>query len=430
MDNSLIENQLNHFKVKQRQQAVVELKRAVDGGEILINNRRSLVNMHAHSFFSFNGYGYSPSGLVWRGFKDGLSAVGVVDFDVLDGLHETLDVGQLLGIRTTVGMETRVFFKEYADKVINSPGEPGVYYFMGTGFTELPGKRSKAGKILEDLRTRARARNMAMVQRINAHMPELELDYEKDVAPLTPAGNATERHLLEAYHRKSESVFGDDLDKMNQYWCDKLGVESAEVVNVIDDRPKFHELVRAKLMKAGGVGYAKPDSEAFPPLEKVIEMIRDCGALPCATWLDGTTPGELDMGRQLEFLMGKGIEAVNIIPDRNWNIDDAMTKKIKLEKLREVVEVARALELPLNVGTELNKFGQKFVDDFDTPELKPFVDDFLRGASIIYGHTLLQQRDGMGYTSSKSKKRFGDDRAARNDFFATAGEKFTSLKKA
>ena len=41
-------------------------------------------------------------------------------------------------MRSIMNLETRAFLPEYADKDMNSPGEPGVTYAMGSGFaTEL-----------------------------------------------------------------------------------------------------------------------------------------------------------------------------------------------------------------------------------------------------------------------------------------------------
>ena len=42
-----------------------------------------------------------------------------------------------------------------------------------------------------------------MLARVNAYLDPVELDFERDVMPLTPNGNATERHLCEAYERKA-----------------------------------------------------------------------------------------------------------------------------------------------------------------------------------------------------------------------------------
>ena len=41
----------------------------------------------------------------------------------------------VLDLKACVGIESRVFVPEFSDQVINSPGEPGISYHMGLGFT-------------------------------------------------------------------------------------------------------------------------------------------------------------------------------------------------------------------------------------------------------------------------------------------------------
>ena len=81
--------------------------------------------------------------------------MGIVDFDVLDGVDEFLDACDLVGVRGSAGIETRVFVPEFADREINSPGEPGVCYHMGIGFTssQVP---DGVAPILADLRQAGR----------------------------------------------------------------------------------------------------------------------------------------------------------------------------------------------------------------------------------------------------------------------------------
>jgi hypothetical protein len=182
----------------------------------------------------------------------------------------------------------------------------------------------------------------------------------------------------------------------------------------------FQNLVRAKLMKKGGVGYVQPGEDTFPPVEKLHELILACDALPCAAWLDGISSGEQHYEQLLELLISKGVVALNIVPDRNWNIKDPATRELKVRKLYEVVELARRLDLPLNIGTEMNSFGQKLIDDFSAPELQPVIADFINGAYFIYGHTLLQRQLGLGYQSEWAKS-YLPTRRQRNDFYTKIG---------
>ena len=102
--------------------------------------------MHCHTFFSFNAYGHSPASLAWLGRKHGFKLMGIVDFDVLDGIDEFLEACEVVDLRCSAGIETRVFIPEYASQEINSPGEPGVCYHMGIGFTSSRVPQAVAGR--------------------------------------------------------------------------------------------------------------------------------------------------------------------------------------------------------------------------------------------------------------------------------------------
>jgi hypothetical protein len=130
--------------------------------------------------------------------------------------------------------------------------------------------------------------------------------------------------------------------------------------------------------------------------------------------------GEQAIEELLDLLIGKGVVALNIIPDRNWNIADPETRCLKVQNLYDVVRLAQELALPLNVGTEMNSFGQKLVDDFDVPELAPVRKPFIDGAHFIYGHTVLQHALGLGYQSEWAQTHL-PSRRERNDFYTRVG---------
>ena len=93
-----------------------------------------------------------------------------------------------------------------------------------------------------------------------------------------------------------------------------------------------------------------------------------------------------------------------------------------VQKLYEVVALAGKLDLPLNIGTEMNAPGQKLVDDFDAPELAPVRQAFLDGADFIYGHTVLQRASGLGYQSEWARTQL-PARRERNAFYTQAGRR-------
>jgi hypothetical protein len=412
---AILETDLNNFDPEVRAAALQKLLALGHSGELPYPPAQDVANMHSHTFFSFNGYGHSPTSLAWLAKRHAFKLMGIVDFDVLDGVDEFLAACDAVGVRGSAGIETRVYVPEFANREINSPGEPGIYYHMGIGFAsgQVP---ESAQPILAEMRQRATSRNQAMLGRVNAHLAPVCLDYEREVLPLTPLGNATERHMLAAYIQAAGQTVSDPA----AFWAGKLALDPAEVAGLMTDPAKFQNAIRAKLMKKGGIGYIQPSPESFPTVEAFHALILACGALPCATWLDGTSAGETAIEELLELLIGKGVVALNIIPDRNWNIADPALKQLKLHKLYEIVELAQKLHLPLNIGTEMNSFGQKIIDDFAVPELAPVRQAFLDGANFIYGHTVAQRAVAKGYQSDWAKSHF-PTRQARNAFYTNLG---------
>ncbi|MCX5638447.1 MAG: hypothetical protein NTX52_12260 [Planctomycetota bacterium] len=385
-------------------------------GEITLpaaGTRPSGVNLHCHTFFSYNTYGYSPSKLAWLARKGGLAVAGVVDFDVLDALEEFLEAARILGLKGCAGLETRVYVPEFSDRVMTSPGEPGITYHMGVGFprADLKGEQKE---FLHNLRRTAQKRNRDLMGRVNKYLRPVEPDYERDVLVLTPSGNPTERHICLAYARKAKEIFGQ-TDALAKFWFEKLGVE-VKATELPEGRELLN-MIRARTMKRGGVGYVLPDKGSFPQMADTNQFVLASGGIPTLTWLDGTSEGEKAIEELLEVAMRAGAAAINIIPDRNYTPG---AKNEKINNLYQVVELAEKLHLPVVVGTEMNSPGQKFVDSFDTDELSPLVPIFLKGAHIVYAHSVLQQRCGLGYTSQWARKNFKST-AEKNEFFRELG---------
>src|SRR5215467_7284777 len=182
-----LEADLNNFDPVIRASALRELDELARRGEIALEPERDVANMHCHTFFSFNAYGHSPTSLAWLAKRRGFKVIGTVDFDVLDAVDEFLDACELLGVRGSAGLETRVYLPEFATREMNSPGEPAVLYHMGIGFTSSSVPEA-ARPILADLKGRASKRNQDVVARVNAYLDPVKLDYERDVVPLTPGG--------------------------------------------------------------------------------------------------------------------------------------------------------------------------------------------------------------------------------------------------
>jgi hypothetical protein len=188
----------------------------------------------------------------------------------------------------------------------------------------------------------------------------------------------------------------------------------------LPDGAKLQGVIRSKTMKRGGVGYVQPDSGSFPTIAAANEFILKSGAIPTLTWLNGLSEGEQAIEELLDITMASGVQAINIIPDRNYTPGQGQQDE-KCTKLYEIVEIARQRNLPVVVGTEMNSPGTKFVDSFQSDELKPLLNDFMQGAYIVYAHSVMAQQNGLGYTSQWANKNFSDT-AEKNKFFAQLGQ--------
>ena len=390
-----LEAQLDSFELAQRKNALDKLWALAQAGGVGLAPASQAVNLHAHTFFSYNAYGYSPSKFAWLARRRGLAVAGIVDFDVLDGLEEFWAAGKLIGLKRCASLESRTFLPEFSTRVVNSPGEPGIVYHMGVG---LP--RAVQHPLLRQMRRAAENRNREIVRRLNAFLQPVELDYDRDVLPLTPAGNATERHLCDAYSRKGPASF----------WREKLGDCPADPV-------KLRALLRSKMMKQGGPGYVAPDKGSFPLMADMNRFVLESGGIPTLTWLDGASEGERSIHELFDVAASTGAAALGIIPDRNYTPG---VKDEKLKNLHEVIEMAGKRGFPVMIGTEMNAPGNKFLDSFETAELKPLAPVFLKGAHVLYAHSVLQRQSGLGYLSAWSRRSFSSV-AAKNEFFEKLG---------
>ncbi len=417
-DPASLERQLDHADAVRRREALQVLA-ARAAASCPPPPATGDVNMHCHSFFSYNADGWSPSRIAWESRKRGLLAAGLCDFDVLDGLDEFLAAGRLLGLRTAVHLETRAYFEALAAVDINSPGEPGVAYIMGTGFYKTFAEATPQAQTLAALRAGATRRNEDLIARINARVPAIALDYARDVLPLTPKGVATERHIVRAYAEAGRRAFPGAAARA-AFWSPLLKLPPGAAAALEGDVPKFEEAVRSALAKRGGIGYRQPGTDTFPPVEGFTAWVRSCGAIPAVTWLDGTSGGEADCPRLLDLLRARGCATVALIPERNWNLKKPEEKALKIAKLDELVRESSARGMPLIIGTEMNKAGLPFADDLGGPVLARYADAFRDGARFIVGHTLLGRYADMPCLGERACAAFPEV-AARNAFFTQVG---------
>lgn len=428
MDFDLWRQQLNDRDIQVRTQAFRHLLAARTLSQLHCRPQTELVNMHCHTFFSFNAYGYSPMALAWLAVERGWRAMATVDFEVLDAVDEALSACDDAGVRGAAGLETRVFVQEFLSRELNSPGEPGICYFVGVGFVRQIAPVG-ATQVLAEMRAGASQRNRDIAARINAYVGPAAIDYDRDVLPLAPSGNATERHMLVAYDRAARRAFPARQDLVT-FWADKLGTDVTKIDAVFGPEPGPNELLRSKLMKRGGVGYVQPSPQSFPTLLQVSHMISACGALPTYAWLDGYSAGEQAIEELLQVMLANGVVGLTVIPERNWNLADPAAKAAHVRRFDATLQLAAQMDLPVFIGTEMNKAGQPMEDDFlEVEPLRPWRKAFVDGADLLYGHTVLERALGLGYQSVWAQQHL-PTRRERNAFYTEVGRLVTPGKTA
>ncbi len=416
-----LEKELNSPNQQLRANALSELNDLRLAHKVPLLDSGDAYNLHCHTIYSYNGYNFSPSYIAWLSCKSGWFAAGIVDFDVLEAVNEFLKASRLLAIRAVCGMETRAFIHELADKEINSPGEPGVAYHMGVGFTSSTVPADEAA-FAASLKKTAADRTRRIVELVNPFLAPASLDFEKDAAALTPCGNVTERHVCYAYRLKAEELFTNPVERA-EFWSEKLGCSLDDAIKLVNDPVKLEAQIRAKTMKKGGPGYVPADPRSFPALADMNRFVKACGAIPTIAWLNGDSPGEADPGALLDLHIRHGAAMLNIIPDRNWNFKDEELRRKRVQELNRIIGAAIQRNMPVIVGTEMNAPGLKLVDDFDCDALAPHVETFVEGAAIATAHTILQPQ-GQGYLSEWAQTHY-PDLAERNKFFAAYGREHT-----
>ena len=162
----LWERQLDDFDPRRRREALAALWRdAREGGDALPEPGDD-INLHAHTFFSYNAYGYSPSKFAWLARKAGLAVAGIVDFDVLDGADEFLEAGRLIGLKTCVSLELRVFVPGVRDARDQFAGRTGRLLSHGRRLSRAPSRI----RFLTEMRAAAEQRTREMLLRVNAYL--------------------------------------------------------------------------------------------------------------------------------------------------------------------------------------------------------------------------------------------------------------------
>jgi hypothetical protein len=386
-------------EARSRLEALSRLREFAEEGKVQRRGRPGGINTHIHTSKSF-AFFESPSEAVWFGYLERLSILGINDHYTLAGHEEFGKACRVLGIRPIFSMEAIAMWveAEREKKTVNDPTNPGRTYLTAKGVTRgfPPGSKGEAD--LRRMNAALLERNQEITSKLSKILPA-RLGVKKsiswaDVIALTPHGQPTERHICLLVARFLEKSYPDLGDRAKG--LSKL-VKEDPPDGVFDAAGTFQDYIRSKLIKAGMPAYVTESKEAFIPVERMVSLALDLGAIPTYPVMgDPVTPWEEDIEKLYDRLEALKIFAVEVIPDRNTP-----------ERLREIVKKAVARGFPLFNGTEHNtKTPLPMVDKFFfDDEFKPC---FERGARILLGHQALRAAGKEGYVREDGSLPPGD----------------------
>ena len=245
------------------------------------------INNHIHTTYSFSPY--SPTAAVYAARAEGLCTAGIIDHDSIAGAREFLAAAEIVGMPATIGMECRVDMTgtRLEGRRTNNPDQVGVSYMT---IQSVPHDRiDLLDRFFAPFREARNQRNRAMVERINALLPETGLDFDRDVLPLSMAaggGGVTERHLMYALAKKLTAGYGRGEGLTAKLEEMGLALSEKQRAQMLDGTYPFYEYDLLGILKSAFVPkiYIDADDEC-PRLADVVRLCREADACLCYAYL-------------------------------------------------------------------------------------------------------------------------------------------------
>ena len=321
------------------------------------------INNHIHTTYSFSPY--SPTAAVYAARMEGLCTAGIIDHDSISGAEEFLEAAKLAEMPVTIGMECRVSMAgtSLEDRRTNNPDQVGVSYMTIQGV-----HHDQIGTLTEFFRPFRQARherNRKMVARINEILPEIALDYDKDVLPLSMAaeeGGVTERHLMYALAKKLTNQVGRGEAMVAKLQEMGLTLSSKQEAQMLDEGYPFYEYDLLGILKSAFVPqiFILATTEC-PTLPQMVELCKKVDAYLCYAYLgdvgDSVTGDKKAQKFEDDYLdelfvclQQQGVKAITYMPTRNT--------EAQLTRLRTLCESYGMFQIS---GEDINSPRQSFV---------------------------------------------------------------------
>lgn len=350
----------------ERLEALAQIKKCIDSGEIPTPETGIFVNNHIHTSYSFSPY--TPTSAVFYAWKAGLRTAGIMDHDSVGGVREFIRAGEIMEMPITCGFECRVNVDgtPLVGRKINNPDQDSCVYLAMHG---IPHQNvDKAEAILAGVREKRNIRNRKMCEKITELVRDagITLDFDTDVYPLSMAhegGSVTERHICYGLTKKITALYPDRsaaCDFIDKICGTAMPAKTREKLLTAPDN--FYEFDILGVLKGHLVEkfYVDATDECMN-IREFTALAKELGAISAYAYLGdvGESPTGDKKAQKFEddyldllfdTLADCGFSAVTYMPSRN-------TK----EQLRRVMELCDARGLYQISGEDINSPRQSFI---------------------------------------------------------------------
>lgn len=353
---------LDKLNAPTREERLANLREAVKAAHFP-PMQDAYINNHIHTTYSFSPY--SPAAAVYAARAEGLCTAGIVDHDSIAGAREFIEAGEIVGIPTTIGMECRVSMEgtPLAGRRTNNPDQVGVSYMTLQGVPH--DKIEYLNDWFAPYRAARNARTEKMTANINALLPGMDLDFQRDVLPesqFADGGGVTERHLMYALAKKMVARAGKGPGMVSYLKGIGLELSAKQEAQMLDTAYPFYEYDLLGILKSAFIPKVYIDAdEECPRLPQMVALAKEVGAVLCYAYLgdvgDSVTGDKKAQKFEDDYLEDvfaclreSGVPAVTYMPTRNT--------RAQLERLRGLCERDGLFQVS---GEDINSPRQGFV---------------------------------------------------------------------
>ena len=321
------------------------------------------INNHIHTTYSFSPY--SPTAAVYAARMEGLCTAGIIDHDSISGAEEFLEAAKLVEMPVTIGMEARISMDgtRLEGRRTNNPDQVGVSYMTIQGVPH--DKIDVLTEFFRPYQAARHARNRKMIEKINALLPGIALDYDKDVLPLSMAaenGGVTERHLMYALAIRLVQQVGKGQAMVEKLAAMGLKLSEKQTAQMLDTAYPFYEYDLLGILKSAFVPQIFIDAtDECPKLSDMVKLCNEIDAFLCYAYLgdvgDSVTGDKKAQKFEddyledvFECLKEEGVKSVTYMPTRNT--------PAQLERLRGLCDQYGMFQIS---GEDINSPRQSFV---------------------------------------------------------------------